>query len=1457
MTKNKEMLVFSVFFIASLSIFLAASLLFNEWIILYVGIPFSLLISLLFSFVKPENEFSISKRLSVRAEAIYLITILAIILVFIPPFSGSMLDFAEISPLNWLRYLSALALTSFLPGYFLLKIFDRKRVINSSSITIVLSYLLSLFITFLVGFFILLSTNPLEALVLPIVAAINIALIIANYLVNREKPRNHLINLHWREIGLILSMLAVVTVASVLVMINNMPLTSGDMGRHYGTALDFSNGFPVYGEDLVIGTGGYLFEIYLNALFVLSGIPPAIAIQGLYILSFMPLLAFYSSIKVWLSKNSDRRLPLIVAVLSLLLGFGGLYALYLTLVNPTYTSIVQLLSTTTSKTYDISMRILYLPDIVAPLWQIGLPVLFALLYFLKKEAPHFTKGAIISILVILGYLAHASEIFFFIILLFVYILVLRQRNEMKIGPYLVLGLVVVALFDFIAPAQRYVIGAGNVVSSTFVVVLMLAIITNIAELAKDRCALLFSKNIQDSFLEKLGKSWMYLRWVLLYAYLLLFIIWLTVVNDFNLWAWGGLTFTPFFVLPVRLGAVGLLAVLSIIIYFKKIIQNKALLFFLILIPTGFLLEQTANYYPYYPAYRYGTLIFIGACIIAAYGFTKIIDKVKQSPKSKIIASALLGFLILSGMISTTLFYANASYYSINNQITQDESSALDYIKQNTPTNASVLTFTTESANNLENYAGLNAVQDAQRWSKLLLSTSNPYIINYILGSSNIKYIYIAQRDADLLNSNTLGYFFEYFPTVMKNDHVTIYEVPSLTPPSQEASLGVLNFAPSISNLENTTWIDDSFTQGWSAFKQYGNISDYELEVSNGIMATSVTSNQTGNIWAGWSSSGLSLNTTFYQTLSFRYHVENNLAWFTFQLRNSTDHVFFYSGHLSATDFTTKRFTLPENQTITKIEVIVETVNEAPIETTAQAYMDFIQFSAPTTTFDDDTFMKDWEFYQKYGNISECNAYSDGNVYNINLLSNQSGNTWVSYSYPLNLQTKNSILSFRYKVDNDNTWFTIIIQNASKRFFFYQGQLADTTFTTKSYPLPDNQIITRIEAIVETRNNSPSQTFASAQIENIKISSELYLEEDVLPSLFVSLRHTNYSALYVDETSFKNLDAYLNQYTHIMLPSDPSIPVESLSKWVSAGNTLIVFNTYGNGFFASLTGINYSSPLLSVTQIGLGQVLYVNSFPMLAAGTESAILQTEFLDKVNDLLALNYSYPPIDALPVYNSAFGYMQVTGDLQLETDVLKLQGTINLTNSPFSVNQFTEIEICGKTNLVIKNATLIVSPSESYLLIKPESYPIEGEVLLDKNALIVADDEVVYNSDVPVSFTFKTSGLSIYARLPSINASGTIIFDQLDVHSALYVPLEGIVQQKAEIRGNVKFDTLYISYPLTMFSNFKAEGTVLNLADETTSKPTINWVEVLSSSYNVAFNVIFFLGVSVYAVKKRRKRA
>ena len=112
--------------IITLVAFWTFSSLFAETAIFYIGLPLALTV-LFFSLAvlpcdSPKWTFKIANA-RIPEIFLYALTALSILLVlFVPAYEGSMLEWMKISPLNWLRYLSSLLLTSFLPGYYLLKI---------------------------------------------------------------------------------------------------------------------------------------------------------------------------------------------------------------------------------------------------------------------------------------------------------------------------------------------------------------------------------------------------------------------------------------------------------------------------------------------------------------------------------------------------------------------------------------------------------------------------------------------------------------------------------------------------------------------------------------------------------------------------------------------------------------------------------------------------------------------------------------------------------------------------------------------------------------------------------------------------------------------------------------------------------------------------------------------------------------------------------------------------------------------------------------------------------------------------------------------------------------------------------------------------------------------------------------------------------------------------------------
>ena len=163
------------------------------------------------------------------------ITILSVLAVlFVPAYDGSIFEWANIPLMNWLRYAASTLLTLFLPGYFLLKIFDSRNSIELYAI-IPLSYVLSMLITFVTGFSLLLTYNSIYSLASFLLIAVNLALMVAYYVRSSLSHRSATVvnlSLSLTEFGVLLATLAVILAGNICVMINTLPLSGGDMWGH-------------------------------------------------------------------------------------------------------------------------------------------------------------------------------------------------------------------------------------------------------------------------------------------------------------------------------------------------------------------------------------------------------------------------------------------------------------------------------------------------------------------------------------------------------------------------------------------------------------------------------------------------------------------------------------------------------------------------------------------------------------------------------------------------------------------------------------------------------------------------------------------------------------------------------------------------------------------------------------------------------------------------------------------------------------------------------------------------------------------------------------------------------------------------------------------------------------------------------------------------------------------------
>jgi len=1318
-------------------------------------------------------------------------------------------------------------LTSFLPGYFLLRIIDKGDSIRGGAL-IVVSNLLSLLVMFIVGFFILLSGKDIPSLAFPVTISIDLILAVMYYIGTRKKAREFGLALNKYEIATILSVLSIIAIASTVIALFNMPLLRSDMWTVYNYALEYSKGFPVHGDFLL--PYPYLFQIYLLMLFALSGLPSAITLQMLYASSFMPVLAFYSMVKAWFNGKNNGKIPVISAYFSILLGFTVLYTIVLKLAGESSWHTLSswpfsfrfLQDFAIAKTYGDYMLFPFVPYMIVWRWIVGLTVLFVLLYVLKENSCNVKmRYLLFSTLTALGYLGHITEVSLFVVLFFSYELFFQRKPDWKIGVSVLLGLLTVLTVDFLAPQQIYVLSVNNLtgmksLSLPYISIVSLTILTIIVEIVKSRGTFGFS-NAKQKILSIITNNWRHIRWGLLYLYFLCIVIWLVVQKDYNLFSYGSNTFVPFFIFPLRFGAIGLIAVISIAAYFPEILQSNKLSFFFLISVIGLTLEQTGNYFPLFSSdiARYYAITNIGLCIIAAYGIERSMSKrlntgetVDTQPNStssmsrrirssinrfsekKILSSLLLFLVITPSMLGTTFYLANITYFNgRRNIITDSELDAIEYIKNNLSPNESALTLTSESAFKLRTFAGITVqalygTSDRNVVTQGLLATDNPYIITYILGTSNLRYVYIAPEDADLLNSKHFLFssFLKYFSEVFRSGDVRVYEVPRLIPvsPDLESPLGVIHFLPSNDSL------------GFDGIDDYVELND------------SARSKPTKQI-----------------TVELRLKETGNLAY---------------------------KFPIDQSKG--------QCVSYAFVGTSDQKFQFMIGIDSGTTTrkiTTNTTFLDDeWHHLVGIYDGTHIAVYVDGKLENETLYA-ESKEIYYDGNTPLRLGTHafgaNSY--FNGAVDDFRMYNRILSED--EILYSYKNKNAD--------PKNNAGLVLWLSFDGNLKDNTGNGNNGINYGGTFGLST-MYSEKDVFTALFMSSLNLGFSILYVDDVLGASLNSYIQNYTQVIMTSDPKTPNSALLDWISSGNKLVVLNTDGDGFFAHFVRLDFQSgDLMHVKEFNSGKIIYVDirSFSE-SYETSTLLFRNDLTSTVKNAIAIS-SYPTSQlmlGLPgsTFNMTYGGYKVKGDLNLSTDLLVMKGLFHLqllNTTPFRI---VEAGLYGRSTLNIQNATLMIYPDESYLTVKPENYPVNGKILIENSkTTMVADDSTstLIIDELPKIIEFNATELLVSARLPALDAKGEIFFDSLHINVCPYVPLAGIVLQEARVQGRVAFNTIFVSKPTIFLTDFTLNGEIQSPSQENPHL-VIPWLDVFVSPYNLIFTLIILLAVALDTIKKRK---
>jgi hypothetical protein len=791
-----------------------------------------------------------------------LLFILFLIVVLVPVHAPIVYQpWQEIASVNWLRFFITIPLTFFFPGYLVLKLLDKRNELSKIE-SFTLSLILSFFFVSLVGF--ILQVLNMSILVAGFNAFIIFyVIIVVSYIILQLKTnlRQDIQDVP-KRIGLNkLSILLLLVIISVLALVYSIPyeygLSSGDALQQLGESLIFEKDFPV--NNGKYGPYPYWISIFCALFFLLSSFPAVNAYIILHFITVIPILSFYLFASTFFER--DKRIAVVGAILfPLFAGIGWIYTLFLQ--NSSSLNLAQLISLTGNKTYDLTNIVSQFAYTLDSAQIVGVTCFLIAIYIARRQwKVRYVQYILLSITIALSYLAHnIVDVIMFVVLFSLYQLFSTRKSVIeyrKIGVSIIIGLLSVGLIDFVAPGTTYTNDRFGVVMAnvTFIISCSMLVISIFLSYLKEKISIVFSIFSKHKLpTETLSTL---LAAIIIFIYGLCFVLYFTVFQD--LVPLGSVVYTayswPWFIYPLRFGFVGLLAT-GVVVYYmlskQKVNQGSIVILsvwaFIILascwldksiwfLPSSIksmLLENKLQGY-----------LWIPLCLLASYGLVTLISKFRQSSQNqwyahkldsnRLIGALLLSLLLVGGTTSTLLYVENETIS--HTSISTEEFEALNYLNSVCTSNVSVATVVSSSV--LNDYAGIPKERIFDRsWEPLLYSTSSLESVIKLLFNYNIRYLYIAFRDAQYINRYSNSYLFNHLirnlPLVFNNTEVQIYEIPSFSPPNDISSLAVV--IPQLVNIEQPNEPDENtvalyhFDEGSGA-----QIGDSGINHNNGVM----------------------------------------------------------------------------------------------------------------------------------------------------------------------------------------------------------------------------------------------------------------------------------------------------------------------------------------------------------------------------------------------------------------------------------------------------------------------------------------------------------------------------------------------------------------------------------------------------------------------------------------------
>lgn len=512
---------------------------------------------------------------------------------------------------------------------------------------------------------------------------------------------------------------------------------------------------------------------------------PILPLSLLAPLTFIVIIAFYSSCRVYL-KNSKQSL-ISTIMFTLFSGYSWLH--YLS----------QLLNVEIKdQFYALQLSSYKLPSSGGFIWIWGLlpeTITFALFFIGlaiigKKEIPLQVGIPLVAMMILGSCLSHPFQGVFFV--------------------YLLIALMLFTLSTNLKCIVFIIIIISSAISSAYFTLSRAFIESFLSILAMGLTLVIFfvRKRYDLNFLTfELKKRSFFVAIFLLLMYLFSTAILLSLLTEFYLpKAWGSIYAFPWYLWLPSTGLIGLLAIVGIYVYMRKTDHDADLSIFALMTLLAFLAGKTItiiNTYLLLTYYEYRCINFFvwGLIPFASVGLSHIYDFLehtsnKRPLKIKILKPITLGLILL---LSTPTILQRTEYWIISSeksyQPSQVELSALSYLKEcfDKDREAYLLTVTDIS----RQMVSLSGPPQNIFLRDFIWNSKTPEIVAYALSHKGGTYIYLHQRDKEYVTKYYSSGYMSHLLSLLEpvfhslNENISIYKVPQLTPPKDNSDVALV------------------------------------------------------------------------------------------------------------------------------------------------------------------------------------------------------------------------------------------------------------------------------------------------------------------------------------------------------------------------------------------------------------------------------------------------------------------------------------------------------------------------------------------------------------------------------------------------------------------------------------------------------------------------------------------